>query len=64
LVKVITKIRVHEAIAVECRVDFGNALDQGALPDIKTCQKFSGETEVKQEGGSMKNQMASLRLEK
>jgi hypothetical protein len=34
-----------------------------ALPNLKTCQKFSGETQVKQEGGIMKNKMPSLLLD-
>jgi hypothetical protein len=29
-----------------------------------TCQKFSGETEVKQEGGIMKNKMISQKCKK
>lgn len=33
-----------------------------ALPDLKTCQKFSRETEVKLEGSIMKNEMASVLL--
>jgi hypothetical protein len=33
-----------------------------ALPDLKTCQKFSRGTEVKQEGSIMKNEMASVLL--
>jgi hypothetical protein len=32
-------------------------------PDVKTCQKFSGETKAKQEGGIMKNEMLSLLLD-
>jgi len=36
---------VYEAI-VESSPDFGNALDHRALPDSKTCQKFTGETEA------------------
>jgi hypothetical protein len=35
-----------------------------ALPDLKTCQKFSGETEAQQEvWGIMKNEMPSLILD-
>jgi hypothetical protein len=31
--------------------------------DVKTCQKFSGETKAKQEGGIKKNEMPSLLLD-
>jgi hypothetical protein len=44
------KVSAHEVIA-ERRPDFGNTLDQELYPLLKTCQKFTGETEAKQEGG-------------
>jgi hypothetical protein len=34
-----------------------------ALPATKTCEKFSGKMEAKQEGDIMKNEMPSLLLD-
>jgi hypothetical protein len=56
-------MRVHQAI-VKCRPDFGKWPRPRALPNLKTCQKFSGETKAKGEGGIiMKNEMPSLLLD-
>jgi hypothetical protein len=53
LVRGLTKIRAHKASVGLILVVPST---KGSLPDIKICQKFSGETKAKQEGGGiMKN---------
>jgi hypothetical protein len=56
-----SKIRAHEVI-VECRPNWVMPLT-GALPDIETCQKFTGETKAKQGGGHYEKQIVLPKME-
>jgi hypothetical protein len=61
----ITKIIREHKVIVKHRPHFGNAIDRSrsrALHDVKTCQKFSGETQAKQEGSIMESEMAAVLL--